>query len=645
MPKITKIGRVVVPSHFPGNLRVTVNTTRLRRLLPIGLTAALLGSGMLATGVVNTATALAAGPTPAAITLGANQISSGTTTAGSWCLDNSGGSNAAGNPIDIFPCNNTWDGQLWTVENDGTVRIQNRCLDAPSTANGTQLVLDPCNGAATQGEQWQPMSDGSLENVASGRCMGITGGDPVSNGTRIIIWTCNGADTQQWHLPAASTKAAVAAARLQLMYNGSGTSPSDLFENPCSSNCWWWSANELNALIDYSRMAGQASTQPGSVFPGWSRYKTDVQDTFSHYSPNNGFQTHTTFYDDPGWWGLTWLNAYNEYGITDYLSAAEGIADYIHTNASTDNDTPPDQNPCGPGGLRQKAAADSNVNAITNELFFELAARLHRTLGASDTNNKYLNWAISEWNFIKSKLIIKVNPESSPPQVATSADLANPNARLLVADHVSNPFSSSCAPVSGQKWSYNQGVILGALHDMYKITGDTSYLTPAEAIANTVENDVQIAVNQPAGTYSSPALVDKAHNQSLYDTLSEPCQAILGAGDWPDDCDVTGSTGVNNSWLQYKGVFIRNLACLNQDAIGSPSYSSFISTNAWEVFFQDQNPTADFNAHADLNLFGFLWDDNGNSWPGTDGAELNEATQGSALDALVANMAGIPSWC
>jgi hypothetical protein len=604
-----------------------MNVTFLRRPLPAVLTVTVMTSWVLAAGLARISVASAASPSPVLPTLGADQITSGTATAGDWCLDNSGGSNAAGNPIDIYQCNDTWDGQLWTVEDDGTVRIQNQCLDAPSTANGTQLVLDPCDGAATPGEQWQPMSNGSLANVASGRCMGITGGDPVSNGARIIIWTCNGADTQQWHLPAASTKAAVAADRLQLMYNDTGSSPTYLFENPCTGNCWWWSANELNALIDYSRKAGEAAG--GSTFPGEARYRADVQDTYNNQNgPSSGFTINPygtsgdIYYDDAGWWGLTWLNAYNKYGDEDYLTAAENIANYIYANAL---DTA-----CG--GLWQRTGTGANNDAIVNEVFFELAARLNRTTG----DPTYLTWAENEWDWIKTHLIIEV-PESSPvPTVATTQDLANPDAQLLVADHVSDPSSDDCAPASATlKSTYNQGVILGALYDMYKITGDSSYLTPAEAIATTVENDIQNSSSQ----VSDPPLVDQATGLGLYDTLSEPCTSSR----WPDGCSEAG-----NANLQWKGIYIRNLACLAQDPGVSPSYSTFIAHNAWSVFNLDQNLTSSFSAAADLNLFGFLWDDNGNAWPGTKGSEktaLNEATQGSALDALTSNMADTASWC
>jgi hypothetical protein len=90
---------------------------------------------------------------------------------------------------------------------------------------------------------------------------------------------------------------------------------------------------------------------------------------------------------------------------------------------------------------------------------------------------------------------------------------------------------------------------------------------------------------------------------------------------------------------------VRNLACLSQDAAGSPSYASFISRNAASVLDADQDTTTTFGADPDLNLFGFLWDNNGNPWPGTETANLNEATQGSALDALVASMGDSYAMC
>src|ERR1017187_5311556 len=74
----------------------------------------------------------------------------------------------------------------------------------------------------------------------------------------------------------------------------------------------------------------------------------------------------------------------------------------------------------------------------------------------------------------------------------------------------------------------------------------------------------------------------------------------------------------------------------HSDATGSPACSSFISNNASTVLGSDQSTTTNFTIGADLDLFGFLWTNNGNAWPGTETAELNEATRGLAPDALIA---------
>jgi predicted alpha-1,6-mannanase (GH76 family) len=583
-------------------------------------------------------------------TLGTNQITNGTTMppvtgSGGWCLDDKGGSTAAGTPIEIYQCNDNWSSQLWTVEQDGTVRVQDHCLDVQggSTASGTPALLNTCNGSGSPGEQWQAQANGSLLNVHSGKCLGVSGGDPVSNDQVVFIWPCDGADTQVWHLPAAPTRGATAASRLQDMWNSSEA----LFDTSgdCTSvtapggNCWWWSANELNALIDFSWQERAATGS--STFPGSAQYLSDVSAAFNKYDPSpctgngsgncTGLFTHDQYIDDAGWWGLMWMNAYELTGNANYLNLSENILDYMHTQGW--------DSICG-GGVWQFTKPGAAKDAIANELYFELAARLYRETG----NGTYLGYATASWNWIKSSVIVEV-PENGHVTVATAADLANPDARLLVADGAASSrgtttSTSLCPPEAGtQKWSYNQGVILGALNSMYQSTGNAAYLTPAEAIADTVEDDVQSTAGQAPGPYSNPALVDTAG------ILSEPCQPLLSPKQWPDDCDVSGSTGVNNAFLQFKGIFMRNLACLGQDVPGAPSYASFISANANAIYNDDQNLTTDFATGADLNLFGFLWDSVGSPWPGNETRELNEATQGSALDGLVANMGDSYAMC
>jgi predicted alpha-1,2-mannosidase len=116
------------------------------------------------------------------------------------CLNNSGGSSADGNPIQIFTCNGS-AAQLWQVPGDGTLRIAGKCMDVTSsgTTNGTRIQLFGCNGTGAQ--QWSyNATTRALVNPQSGRCLD----DPASStvdGTQLQLFDCNGTPAQQWTLP------------------------------------------------------------------------------------------------------------------------------------------------------------------------------------------------------------------------------------------------------------------------------------------------------------------------------------------------------------------------------------------------------------------------------------------------------------
>lgn len=565
----------------------------IRRFVPVVLLAAALCS--------TTATTTSAATTP--------QIATGDITQGStssptgMCLDDSRGSTSTGNTIDLASCNDSWSEQVWTVEADGTIRDQNMCLDAPGTASKTDVVLESCT-SGTAGQQWHAAS-GTLVNPNSGLCLGQSGS---AQGDSLWIFTCDGANTQVWNLPAVgtATAAASAAARLQQMYDPSN----GLFESSCSDtspggNCWWWSANELDALIDYYEQ------QPSTPFPGSTTYLNDIQNTFSLIPDfRNGV------YDDEGWWGLTWLNAYQLTGNSSYLQTAETLFYDINQNGWDGT--------CG-GGVWQSADTSTHLkDAIANELYIGLGAELYRATGDSG----YLNGSgtTPSGKSFNSAGSFNSGAEGAWQWLLNSGMIttvsSNPT-RMLVNDHI----TSSCAAATTQKWSYFQGVVLGALGNLYKITGDaTTYLTPAEEIAAGVLADQQTAAGSDQGTYSTPALLDTSG------VLSEACDPDTSA-DWPSGCSVTN--GSVDSFLQYKGIFIRNLYCLSRlDDTGdsAPStYAAFIANNATAIFASDQNTSTSNVGAQNLNEFGFVWD----KWSTT---QLNEATQGSALEALSASM-------
>jgi len=126
------------------------------------------------------------------------------------CLNAVGNSAADGTAADIWSCTGG-PAQSWRYVQDGTLRINGKCLTVPAgAADGWKVRLEPCTDGARQ--QWRlaypravnPSLGGRptmLRNRGSGKCLA----DPNSNttnGTRVVISSCNGARNQVWTLPA-----------------------------------------------------------------------------------------------------------------------------------------------------------------------------------------------------------------------------------------------------------------------------------------------------------------------------------------------------------------------------------------------------------------------------------------------------------
>jgi predicted alpha-1,6-mannanase (GH76 family) len=196
---------------------------------------------------------------------------------------------------------------------------------------------------------------------------------------------------------------------------------------------WWQSANALTALVRYIRHTGD------------EHHHRDIEHTFRRAQRSNR-NFINMFYDDCGWWGLAWVDAYDLTGEGRYLDAARTI---FANNRGGWDDT------CG-GGLWWNTER-SYKNAITNELFFTLAALLHqRTPG----DQEYLSWAERGWEWIAARAL--VGPDG------------------LINDGLTN----ACVNNNGPTWTYNQGVVLGGLAALFDITGDREYLRHGEFIAD-----------------------------------------------------------------------------------------------------------------------------------------------------------------
>nr|WP_225955516.1 glycoside hydrolase family 76 protein [Kibdelosporangium phytohabitans] len=291
---------------------------------------------------------------------------------------------------------------------------------------------------------------------------------------------------------------------------------------------WWNAANALNAEIDLSRLH-RTRTGP-----------EHAATTYAKFGPG-GFHNH--YYDDEGWWALTWINAYDLTRDQRYL----GVAKSLFADMAAGWDTV-----CGGGIWWNKEK--TYKNAIPNELFISIAARLTQRTRGTEARH-YRQWAERGWAWFAASGMI--------------------NSSNLVNDGL----DANCANNGRPTWTYNQGVVLGALTDLADITHDRRHLDTAHRIATAATR----TVIYPNGI------------------LREPCE-------WDNGCGADGP--------QFKGIFMRNLSYLHHE---SPRwhYADFIRLNAKSIWHNNRDAA----------------DQLGLKWTGPlDAADA--ARQSSAQDAL-----------
>lgn len=297
-------------------------------------------------------------------------------------------------------------------------------------------------------------------------------------------------------------------------------------------NSWWQSAVALSTVETYAQTTGDTSFDSviSKAFADNSRGKFE-----------NGAD------DDTAWWGLAWLQAYDLTHIRSYLVMAETDADYIHQDW---DDT------CG-GGVWWLRSPKSYKNAIANELFLELTAWLHNTI-RGDT--KYLDWAEAEWSWFDHSGLINKD------------------------DLVNDGLTNNCRNNGQNPWTYNQGVILAGLAQLYKATGNRLLLARAEGVADAA-----------------------IRHLTVHGVLSEQCRAA--------DCSLDSDTE------SFKGIFVQDLKVLDETA-KTTRFNAFIRRQARSISLHDTG------SHHQLGM----------SWAGPASGDPTPFTQASALDALVASV-------
>ncbi|HSU53573.1 MAG TPA: glycoside hydrolase family 76 protein, partial [Candidatus Dormibacteraeota bacterium] len=319
----------------------------------------------------------------------------------------------------------------------------------------------------------------------------VNGG--AAGSTALIFALSGGSSTLQLLRDDFNANTEAAAQILQQWYNGSG-----LYD----TTGWWNAANCIEAIENVIFANND------------SQYLAVLTNTFNLNSSGNFLNS---YYDDEGWWANAWIRAYDLTGNTNFLSMAKTIFADLLTGWDTTNTV------C-PGGIWWNKS-HGYKNAIPNELFLLAAIRLHQRTPGDAGAGSYLYWATNEWSWFKASGMI--------------------NGQNLVNDGL-----NGCLNNGQTTWTYNQGVILGGLTDLYKVTGDATYLNQATAIADA-------------------AIVTLIDGNGV---LKEPCEPGTCGGDAP----------------QFKGIFIRYLAYL-YDVTRKTSYYNFLYKNAHAVWFNDRN--------------------------------------------------------
>ncbi len=332
------------------------------------------------------------------------------------------------------------------------------------------------------------------------------------------------------------------------------------------STGYWNSANDLTAMVDYAARTGDTT------------YDGKISDAIHSFDPDDAQATCSErgVTDDEGWWALAFIDAY------DYLHDSTALN--LAVTLFNDMKQYWDPTTCG-GGLEWNTCGTIQKNAIENELFMALAIRLHARVvpdTADSTGRTYLDWANTTlaW-FLKSGMI---------------------NASSLVNDGL----TPACANNHKQTWTYNQGVILGALVDMQANSAAScpagGCVALAKQLAKAVINSTLLA---PAGILTEPPSDD-----------GSPC-ATTG-DDARDDCPT------------FKGVFMRNLSYLTQSLPAgdgdATSFQAFIVNNAQSIWYADRSSCND-DPH--IPYLGMYW---GGAYEGY--STRNASRQGSAIDAL-----------
>jgi predicted alpha-1,6-mannanase (GH76 family) len=108
-------------------------------------------------------------------------------------------------------------------------------------------------------------------------------------------------------------------------------------------------------------------------------------------------------------------------------------------------------------------------------------------------------------------------------------------------------------------WSYNQGVVLGGVAELYRATGDQTFLTAGQRLANASTTNATL---NPGGI------------------LRDPCESGDCGGDGPS----------------FKGAYVRGLGAFNA-VLSSHPYSAYLTRQASSAYGSDRTALDTYGLH------------------------------------------------
>ncbi|MEF3306326.1 glycoside hydrolase family 76 protein [Paenibacillus sp. GYB003] len=194
---------------------------------------------------------------------------------------------------------------------------------------------------------------------------------------------------------------------------------------------YWWMAHAVDVLVD------------GYLRTGSERYERRLAAIHGGIARRNGGAWPNELYDDMEWMALAWLRAYGATGEPSYRQAALELWDDIQTG----------WNGHMGGGIAWRKSQTDYKNTPANAPAAILAARLHRAFGQAES----LDWARRIYDWQRDRL---VDPATG-----------------FVWDGINRKGDGSID--KDWKFTYCQGVFIGAAVELYRIAGDGRYLRDA----------------------------------------------------------------------------------------------------------------------------------------------------------------------